>query len=79
VRRIECEHHDKLFSPNGGSIKENGALDCEEITDRIIEEIGTQFLIAYSSERREGDTQFHPVRVFTTRRDLKVRTRKGVY
>jgi VWFA-related protein len=79
VRRIECAHNDKLFSPNGGSIKEDGALDCEEMTDRIIEEIGTQYLIAYSSERREGDTQFHPVKVFPTRRDLKVRTRRGVY
>jgi VWFA-related protein len=77
--RIECRHHDKLFSPGGGTGEEIGALDCEEITDRIIEEIGTQYIVAYSSERRAGDPQFHPVRIFTTRRDLKVRTRRGVY
>jgi VWFA-related protein len=78
--RIECRQDEHLFSPNGGAIKgADASLDCDDITKRIIEEVGTQYIVAYRSERRPGDEEFHPVNVFATRRDLKVRTRRGVY
>ncbi|HET9530777.1 MAG TPA: VWA domain-containing protein [Blastocatellia bacterium] len=78
--RIECKEDEKLFSHNGSSSEgSNGPLDCEEVTDRMVEEIGTQYIVAYLSERRAGDKEFHPVKVFVTRRDLKARTRRGVY
>ncbi|HSE97454.1 MAG TPA: VWA domain-containing protein [Blastocatellia bacterium] len=74
--RIECRHGDKLFSYEKDAPP---LLDCDDITKRIIEEIGTEYIVAYLSTRKIGDTDFHPVRVLVTRRDLKARTRQGVY
>lgn len=49
------------------------------LTPKIVEEIGTEYVVAYSSERDPLDRAFHLVKIFVTRGDLKVRSRKGVY
>lgn len=49
------------------------------LTPRIVEEIGSEYVVAYISEREPEDAGFHPVKVYVTRGELKVRTRSGVY
>ncbi len=49
------------------------------LTPRIAEEIGSEYVVAYISEREPEDNGFHPVKVYVTRGELKVRTRRGVY
>jgi VWFA-related protein len=49
------------------------------LNNRIIEEIGTECIIAYSSERAADDTAFHAVKVYLTRPDIMVRSRRGIY
>lgn len=46
---------------------------------RIIAEIETEYVIAYSSERPADDTAFHPVKVFPARPGFHVRSRRGIY
>ncbi|MCI0486537.1 MAG: VWA domain-containing protein [Blastocatellia bacterium] len=53
--------------------------DFESLAARIIEEIGSEYVIAYSSERRPDDTSFHTIKVYVTRSEIKVRTRRGIY
>jgi hypothetical protein len=53
--------------------------DLMKINYRVLEEIGTEYLIAYSSDRKPDDKEFHLVRVFPTSRNLVVRARRGVY
>ena len=78
--RIDCsksENHaaDGFGKPRGP----DSSLDCEMIRNQLVEEIGTEYVIAYSSERRSDDSQFHPIRVYSVRGDLKVRVRRGIY
>ena len=78
--RIECVKTPK----NGGldlvkPVEPDGKTDCETIRKQIVAEIGTEYVVAYSSERKPGDSDFHPIRVFTVRTDLKVRVRRGIY
>jgi Ca-activated chloride channel family protein len=49
------------------------------VSDKIISEIGTEYVVAYMSERPPRDTGFHPVKVYATRPELQIRTRRGVY
>jgi hypothetical protein len=60
-------------------VEPDGKTDCETIRKQIITEIGTEYVVAYSSERTSGDSAFHPIRVYTIRTDLKVRVRRGIY
>jgi VWFA-related protein len=52
---------------------------CTSVALSVIEELSTEFVIAYTSERRSNDKTFHPVKVFGTSSDVKIRTRRGVY
>ncbi|HJQ25976.1 MAG TPA: VWA domain-containing protein [Blastocatellia bacterium] len=78
--RIQCA---KILSPFAASFarpsQPKGAIDCEMIKDQLLEEIGSEYVIAYLSERRSADTNFHPVKVYPTRTDLTVRVRRGIY
>ncbi len=79
-RRIDCAR-----TVGGGAgelvkpVDPDGKTDCETIRKQIVTEIGTEYVVAYSSERRPDDSAFHPIRVYTTRTDLKVRVRRGIY
>ncbi len=79
-QRIDCADSQNHY---GGAMAEPGqvihTIDCEEIRDQIIEEIGSEYVIAYSSERSPEDTKFHLIKVYSTRTDLKVRVRRGIY
>ena len=78
--RIECA---KTARSGAGEfvkpVDPDGKTDCETIRKQIIAEIGTEYVVAYSSERRSDDSTFHPIRVYTIRTDLKVRVRRGIY
>ena len=49
------------------------------MSSRIIEEIGTECVLAYSTERAGNDTSFHAIKVYGTRADISVRFRRGIY
>jgi GTP cyclohydrolase III len=51
----------------------------KQIRNQLIEEIGSEYIIAYSSERQPQDTKFHQIKVYSIRTDLKVRVRSGIY
>ena len=69
-----------LAQETGGAIwNPEKREDFTSLTPEIVEEIGTEYVVAYSSERNPRDGEFHTVKVFVTRRDLKVRSRRGVY
>jgi VWFA-related protein len=57
------------------------ATDAElkSLGDQIVREIGTEYVIAYTSERAADDEAFHAVKVYTTQPGLQVRSRRGVY
>jgi VWFA-related protein len=79
-QRINCANTSKhLGGAFAGPREPTGMIDCETIRNRLIEEIGSEYIIAYSSERRPEDTNFHPVKVYSKRTDLKVRVRRGIY
>jgi VWFA-related protein len=49
------------------------------ISAPMVAEIGTECMIAYSSQRPHDDTSFHAVKVYGTRPDLLIRFRRGIY
>ncbi|HWO01057.1 MAG TPA: VWA domain-containing protein [Blastocatellia bacterium] len=46
---------------------------------QIVREIGTEYVIAYSSERPSNDEAFHTVKVYTTQPGIQVQSRRGIY
>ncbi|MEK6301970.1 MAG: VWA domain-containing protein [Acidobacteriota bacterium] len=53
--------------------------ELKSVGDQVVREIGTEYVIAYSSERPSDDEAFHQVKVYTTQPGLQVRSRRGVY
>ena len=49
------------------------------MSNRIVEEIGTECVIAYSTERAADDANFHAIKVYGTRADISIRFRRGIY
>jgi VWFA-related protein len=50
-----------------------------KINNPMVAEIGTECVIAYSSQRPSDDTSFHAVKVYGTRPDIFIRFRRGIY
>lgn len=49
------------------------------MSNRMVEEIGTECVIAYSTERTADDASFHAIKVYGTRTDISIRFRRGIY
>ncbi|HJQ26501.1 MAG TPA: VWA domain-containing protein [Blastocatellia bacterium] len=49
------------------------------MSNRMVEEIGTECVIAYSTERAADDAAFHSIKVYGTRADISIRFRRGLY
>jgi VWFA-related protein len=49
------------------------------MSNRMVEEIGTECVIAYSTERAPTDATFHTIKVYGTRADISIRFRRGLY
>lgn len=49
------------------------------MSNRMVEEIGTECVIAYSTERAADDASFHSIKVYGTRADISIRFRRGIY
>jgi VWFA-related protein len=78
--RIDCKpKKSALVEPPKERKDLEPSLDCQSLSNLIIEEIGTEYVISYSSERAADDAKFHAVKVFSTRPEIKVRTRRGIY
>jgi VWFA-related protein len=77
-KRIEYKKSDKPKPPGFTEEKDKPVL-ASMLAGKVVEEMGTEFLVAYSSDRKGNDKDFHPVKVFVTRSEIKVRARRGVY
>jgi VWFA-related protein len=53
--------------------------ELKSLGGEIVREIGTEYVIAYSSERPSEDEAFHPVKVYTTQPGVQVQSRRGIY
>lgn len=53
--------------------------EMKSLGDQIAREIGTEYVIAYSSERPPDDESFHAVKIYTTQPGIQVRSRRGIY
>ena len=53
--------------------------EFEKASTRIIAEIGTECVLAYSTERPADDQRFHAIKVYGTRTDIMIRFRRGIY
>jgi len=70
----------KIVEETGGAMWTPTTMEeFEIISNRVIEEIGTEYVIAYSTDRKPDDDSFHLLKVYATSRDLIVRARRGVY
>ncbi|HWC77763.1 MAG TPA: VWA domain-containing protein [Blastocatellia bacterium] len=79
-QRIECARTERQQGESFGKPRElDVRVDCETIRNQLIHEIGTEYVVSYSSERRSDDSKFHSIRVYSTRPDLKIRVRRGIY
>ena len=78
--RIDCTRTPRLPSAGFGkpTVPDRG-IDCESIRNQIIEQIGSEYVVAYTSKRKLDDKGFHKIRIYTRRSDLKVRARRGIY
>lgn len=78
--RVECkEAKEGIFLKNDGPKEDKAEFDCETIKNSIAAEIGSEIVIAYSSERRLEEEDFHLIKVFSTRVGTEVRARWGIY
>lgn len=77
-KRIEYKKSDKPQSPEFTEEKDKPVL-ASTLAGKVVEEMGTEFLVAYSSDRKSNDKNFHPIKVFVTRSEITVRARRGVY
>jgi len=69
-----------LAEETGGAIWAPATSDeFKSLADQIVREIGTEYVIAYSSERPSDDEAFHPVKVYTTLPGIQARARRGIY
>lgn len=53
--------------------------EFQKIGSRIVAEIGTECVLAYSTERPADDQRFHAIKVYGTRTDIMIRFRRGIY
>ncbi|MEW6127685.1 MAG: VWA domain-containing protein [Acidobacteriota bacterium] len=75
--RLTCEDRKPQFYEKADVKKK--AETCVSVALHVIEELSTEFVIAYTSERKSDDKSFHSVKVFGTSPDVKIRTRRGIY
>jgi VWFA-related protein len=78
--RVGCTEPKKgIFLKNDGPKEDDGQVDCESIKKSIAAEIGSEIVIAYSTQRRLVEEDFHLIKVFSTRVGTQVRSRWGIY
>jgi len=53
--------------------------EFERVSVPIVAEIGTECVLAYSTERPPDDQRFHAIKVYGTRTDIMIRFRRGIY
>jgi VWFA-related protein len=69
-----------LAEETGGAAWYPATVDeFESLDSKLISEINMECVIAYQSQRPIDDEKFHSVRVTSTRPDLRIRFRRGVY
>lgn len=52
---------------------------CETLAAKVVDEIGSEFVLAYRSQRQPDDSAFHLVKVYSLNPDWRIRTRRGIY
>src|SRR5262249_46353979 len=47
--------------------------DCRALANQAFAEIASEYIVAYSTQRKVGDTAFHAIQAYSTRTDLQIR------
>jgi Ca-activated chloride channel family protein len=68
-----------LAEDSGGAFWDPTTDEFKNVSDQVISEIGSEYVVAYSTERSSKDQEFHSLNVYSSRVGLKVRARHGVY
>jgi VWFA-related protein len=69
-----------LAESSGGAFWDPANADEFKPASRsLISEMGSEYMVAYTSERPREDTALHDLKVYPNRLGLKVRVRRGVY
>jgi VWFA-related protein len=82
IRTIDAaqETMKELAGSSGGAFWDPATADeFTEACRSLIFDMGSEYVIAYTSERPVGDTALHDLKVYPNRLGLKVRIRHGVY
>src|SRR5262249_8256687 len=82
IRRIDAaqETMTELAEDSGGAFWDPPDTDEFETACRsLIFDLGSEFVVAYTSERPIGDTRLHDLKVYPNRLGLRVRIRRGIY
>ena len=65
-------------SKTGGTfVSTSGGQAMRDAFKRIVEELGSQYTIAYQPKEHKKDGKFHTIEIRVTRPNLTIRTRKG--
>lgn len=78
-KRIEYKKTEKAIAAPEFIEEKDKPVTCDYLASKVVEEMGTEFVVAYSADRNSNDTKFHAIKVFITRPEIKVRVRRGVY
>jgi VWFA-related protein len=69
-----------LAEETGGAMWDPGSSEeFARLSPKIVTEIGTEYIFAYSTERSPDDKKFHAINVYATKPGLQVRARRGIY
>jgi hypothetical protein len=82
VRIVDAEQKTmkELADNSGGAFWDSSSADQFGQAGRsLVFEMGSEYVIAYTSERPVGDTTLHDLKVYPNRLGLRVRIRHGVY
>jgi len=69
-----------LAESSGGAFWNPATADeFKQVSPSVIFDIGSEYIIAYTSERPIGDMALHELKVYPNRLGLRIRVRHGVY
>jgi VWFA-related protein len=82
VRRLEAAQITLkgLAEETGGAMWDPPEFDgLKKIAPTVVNEINTEYVVAYVSERPPDDAEFHSIKVYPATAKITVRARRGVY
>ena len=82
IRTIDGAQQDmtELAENSGGAFWDPASeTEFTNACRSLIHDLGSEYVVAYTSERTVGDTRLHDLKVYPNRLGLRVRVRRGIY